>query len=560
MRHCDNNPNQTRLVEIINLYLIRMSIPKKIIVLTILLFAVNYYAQKSLSQLNKEATKQFEIGKYADALNTRMEILKIAEKSKNCHDIAFAYWNVGRMQYFIKDRIAALKTNYIAKRYIDSCGIDTIKSIIYNNIGVMYLTFAIHDSALHYFNKTIDVLKNTNRYAEKARAYSLIGELYLFIKGKPNYVESKNNLDLALINSDLSKDYQIQFYVYLRYSEYYTMINNFPLAKKYAQQAYDLVYSNNGRVEDKIYVTRILAQQMALPKNSRVNELYDQFVILRDSVFKTETANKIADYKVLYETEKKETQNKLLQQEISLKQSKIDARNKTIIGLLIGVALIVLLIVWRLNVIKLKKKLIEIENEKKLQHDRERISRDLHDNVGGQLSYVMFSLEGNEELTQEKRMDKNHQLANALRDVTGNLRETIWALNKEELCLQDIADKLKLYARNMFAYSSTKLKFDESIKDDKPLNPVFALTVFRICQEIINNVFKHAQATELMIKIKKEENIQITIADNGIGFISNASDDDSFGLNNIQTRAKEINAKLTITSEINTGTSVTLIV
>jgi signal transduction histidine kinase len=299
---------------------------------------------------------------------------------------------------------------------------------------------------------------------------------------------------------------------------------------------------------------------MALPKNSKVNELYDQFVILRDSVFKTETATKIADYKVLYETEKKESQNKLLQQEISLKQSKIDARNKTIIGLLIGVALIILLIVWRLNVIKLKKKLIEIENEKKFQQDRERISRDLHDNVGGQLSYVMFSLEGNEELTQEKRMDKNHQLANALRDVTGNLRETIWTLNKEELSLQDIADKLKLYARNMFAYSSTKLKFNESIEDDKPLNPVFALTIFRICQEIINNVFKHAQATELTITIVKNENIQITIADNGIGFASNSSDGNSFGLSNLQTRAVEINAKLEITSEINKGTRITFVV
>lgn len=537
-----------------------MSSLKKIIVLIISLFVVSSYAQKSISQLDKEATAQFEIGNYADALNTRMEILKIAEKSKNCHDIAFAYWHVGRMQYFIKDRIAALKTNYIAKRYVDSCSIDTIKSIIYNNIGVMYLTFAKHDSALYYFNKTIDVLKNTNRYAEKARVHSLIGELYLYTEGKPNYVESKRNLDLALIDSDLSKDYKIQYYVCLRYSEYYTLTNNFPVAKKYAQQAYDLVYSNNGKIEDKIYVTRILAQQMALPKNSKINELYDQFVILRDSVFKTETATKIADYKVLYETEKKETQNKLLQQEISLKQSKIDARNKTIVGLLIGLALIVLLIVWRLNVIKLKKKLVEIETEQKLQQDRERISRDLHDNVGGQLSYVMFSLEGKEEPTQEKRIDKNHQLANALRDVTGNLRETIWALNKEELSLQEIADKLKLYARNMFSYSLTKLKFDEKIEDDKPLNPVFALTIFRICQEIINNVFKHAKATELIIKITKKEGIQITITDNGIGFTSNASDKTSFGLNNIQTRVNEINAKLTITSEINKGTSITLIV
>lgn len=531
-----------------------------IVIIIFVISAINGLSQKSIKQLDKEATKQFEIGNYAEALNTHLEILKIAEKNKNCHDIAFAYWHIGRMQYFIKDRTAALKTNYIAKRYIDSCGIDTIKSIIYNNIGVMYLTIAKHDSALLYFNKTLEVLKNTNRYAEKARAYSLIGELYLYTEGKPNYVESKRNLDLAQIDSDSSKDYKIQYYVCLRYSEYYTMTKNLPLAKKYAQQAYDLVYSNNGKIEDKIYVTRILAQQMALPKNSKVNELYDQFVILRDSVFKTETATKIADYKVLYETEKKETQNKLLQQEISLKQSKIDARNKTIIGLLIGVALIILLITWRLNVIKLKKKLAEIENEKKLQQDRERISRDLHDNVGGQLSYVVFSLEGKEELSKEKRNEKNHQLADALRNVTGNLRETIWALNKEELLLQDISDKLKLYARNMFAYNDIKLKFDENIENDTPLNPLVALHLFRICQEIVNNVFKHAQATELSISVKKNAISTIEITDNGIGFLYESTEVNSFGLRNLKTRAAEINATIIVFSEINKGTKVRLIV
>ena len=537
-----------------------MTIIKKIIIIISFVVTSKCYAQKSISQLDKIATKQFEIGNYADALNTRLEILKMAEKSKNCHDIAFAHWRVGVMQYYIKDRKAALKTNYIAKRYIDSCGIDTIKSMICNNIGVLYFTDAIHDSAILYFNKTLDALKNTNRYAEKARVHSLIGELYLYIKGKPNFAESKRNLDLAQIDSDLSKDYKIQYYVYLRYCEYYTMSNNLKLAKQYAQQAYDLVYSNNGRIEDKIYVTRILAQQMALPKNSKVNELYDQFVILRDSVFKTETATKIADYKVLYETEKKETQNKLLQQEISLKQSKIDARNKTIIGLLICVLLIVILIAWRLNVIKLKKKLAEIENEKKLQHDRERISRDLHDNVGGQLSYVMFSLEGNEELTQEKRINKNHQLANALRDVTGNLRETIWALNKQELTLQDIADKLKLYTRNIFAYQEVKLKFEENITNDISLNPVYALNLFRICQEIINNVFKHANATELTITFKKNENITIAISDNGCGFNIDSTKENSFGLTSLKSRAEEINAIINIESTINKGTIITLII
>ena len=81
-----------------------------------------------------------------------------------------------------------------------------------------------------------------------------------------------------------------------------------------------------------------------------------------------------------------------------------------------------------------------------------------------------------------------------------------------------------------------------------------------LVQEIINNVFKHAQATELIINITKKENIQVIITDNGMGFASSTNDSNSFGLSSLQTRANEINAKLNIETEINKGTSVTLMI
>jgi signal transduction histidine kinase len=289
-------------------------------------------------------------------------------------------------------------------------------------------------------------------------------------------------------------------------------------------------------------------------------EAYSSYVKLNDSLYSVSNSEVISDIQTKYETDKKEQENKLLQQENSLKQNAIDARNKTILVLAISIILIVILITWRLNVNRLKKKFIELENQKKLQEDRERISRDLHDNVGGQLSYVMFSLEGKEENSADKRKEKSQHLATSLRAVTSNLRETIWALNKETLSLQDVSDKLKLYARNMFAYSDIKLRFEEHIEHDAPLHPAFALHVFRICQEILNNVFKHSQATELHILIERSNKICITISDNGVGFDLKQNTDESFGIGNLQTRADEIHALLNISSELQKGTTVSLIV
>ena len=172
----------------------------------------------------------------------------------------------------------------------------------------------------------------------------------------------------------------------------------------------------------------------------------------------------------------------------------------------------------------------------------------------------MFSLEAKEESSKEKREEKSHMLANALRGVTGNLRETIWALNQEKLTVQNIADKLKVYARNMFIYSGTKIKFEENIVNDTNLEPALALNIFRICQEIINNVFKHADASELTIAIVKQNKLNITITDNGKGFNKSEKEAENYGLANLRNRADEINATLTIKTEINKGTSIVLVV
>jgi signal transduction histidine kinase len=493
-------------------------------------------AQKTSAEYHKLAKEQFNIGNYAEAFNLNSKALNIAEQTKDDKQLCIAHKNVGSTYYYLVNKKEALNSFFKALGFANKCGNDSLKAILFRNIGSVYTELHISDSALVYLNKSIPLYIKYKKYDQISAVYCVIADLY---------TNNLNKYDMAIKfikkaekYANMSNKIEYQIFVLLKYSSYYRGTKNYKLAINCAQKAHDLENTRND-LDAKIYAKIALAEAYSLDGNSKALNIYRDVLKLKDSIFKKETANKIANYKVVYDTEKKETENKLLQQENSLNKLKIEARNKTIIGLLIGVALIVLLIVWRLNVIKLKKKLAEIETEKKLQYDRERISRDLHDNVGGQLSY---------------------HLANALRGVTGNLRETIWALNKEELTVQDISDKLKLYTRNMFAYNNIKLKFNDAIENDTPLNPAFALNIFRICQEIINNVFKHAQATELIINITKNKNIQITIVDNGIGFSSNANDSNSFGLSNLQTRANEINAKLIIESEMNKGTSITLVV
>lgn len=217
---------------------------------------------------------------------------------------------------------------------------------------------------------------------------------------------------------------------------------------------------------------------------------------------------------------------------------------------------IVAIIIFTAQKRKYLKKLLELKVQQKIQKEKERISRDLHDNVGGQLSFVLFSIDGIHEKEKQKQELITKNVNESIRTVINNLRETIWAINDEQINVKDLYDKLKVYTRNMFKHSDTVISFQENFNTDKMLDSLTGLNLFRICQEIINNSFKHAAANNLIVFIAcSKEKILITIQDDGKGFDCNNLSKKGYGLQNMQSRANEYKIKICCTSNINEGTS-----
>lgn len=204
------------------------------------------------------------------------------------------------------------------------------------------------------------------------------------------------------------------------------------------------------------------------------------------------------------------------------------------------------------NFIK-ENNLKELRALQAVQQEKERIARDLHDNVGGQLSYVLYTLEGKSTQDLNTHAELSDTIQTTIKNVIGNLRETIWAINGESVAIDDFSDKLKVYARNMFRYTSTQIIFTENISANNSINSVTGLNLFRICQEIIHNTFKHANANTIKIHIDSGEKLIITINDDGVGFDSELNDSNGFGLKNIQARATDINAFLVFSSKLGEG-------
>lgn len=535
----------------------RLRIYQILLVLIFIISDNSLTGQSQIQELYKKSAREFKIGKYDDALITNINALKLAEQSKSCDQIAFAYLQVGKMQYYNKDRRQALAYFFKSKTLADSCKIDSIQHIVNHNIGAMYVELRITDSALFYLNTAINILKITNKYADLSKVNAVIADLYLV--NNRDYVEAEKYIIEAEKYANKSNSITWVAFAKMKRGILLERLKKYDAALDTLNSALQL-YNQIGAIEGRLYAMWIIMDVMVATNNPNSRSTISKYISIKDSIYRAEGASKIAEYKTIYETEKKETENRLLQQDNLLKQSKIDERNKTIIALVIGILLIVFIVIWRINIINLKKKQKELEATQAIQKEKERISRDLHDNVGGQLSYVLYSLDGINTDDKSKRTEITGNVNESVRNVISNLRETIWAINDEAISINDFSDKLKVYVRSMFRNTETKISFTENIQIDTQLNSLVGLNLYRICQETINNAFKHSNATELIVNITSDKHIMIEIKDNGVGFDLEAVSKEGFGLANIKSRAAEVGITLELESKLNDGVSYKLLV
>lgn len=221
------------------------------------------------------------------------------------------------------------------------------------------------------------------------------------------------------------------------------------------------------------------------------------------------------------------------------------------------------LIVRYISQRKLRRQLAELKVQEQMRNEKERISRDLHDNVGAQLTYVISSLDHlsytlNRNAGAEKESLKLEQLGEYTRGTMNQLRESIWAINSGQISLSELAGKWKQYLAQL---SETNEKFAGKIireGEDEILKPTIAIEVHRIVQEAITNAFKHSGGDRVEIVLSRtDQTVHISVRDNGSGVPEHASKPGHYGLQNMRERAALINAHLTF-SAANPGTTIVL--
>lgn len=511
------------------------------------------------------------LGLYEEALQAYIKALKIYESNGEEGNIATVVNNIGTIYSYLGMNDQAIENHLKAKDIFEKRDNKQGMSEVYNSIAIIYANSGKLNKALSYFKNSLELEEELNSQKGIAESTNNVGAVYYYL-GK---------IDSALVyfNKSVKAEKSIGNEAgvgstFNNIADVLMESNRLNEAKVYLDSAY--YYNTQAKSANDISYTLNNYSTYYEIRNqpAKALEYYKEYDKFKDSISSIETKGKVAELKIQYETEKKEKEILSQRADIAEKELDLSKKNNYILGLSALAVVLILLgyLVYSQQKIKnnqlkresqLKDALVKIETQNKLQDQRLQISRDLHDNIGAQLTFIISSLD-NLKYGFKLPEKLNNKLKNISAFTTGTiyeLRDTIWAMNKNEITLEDLQVRISNFidkADNATDKVNFNFHIDNSLLNSFKFSSVEGMNIYRIIQEAINNAMKYANPSHIKVIIKElDRNLKIQIIDDGKGFNLNAIDFGN-GINNMRKRAAEINAEFNLDSKLNKGTRITV--
>ena len=215
-----------------------------------------------------------------------------------------------------------------------------------------------------------------------------------------------------------------------------------------------------------------------------------------------------------------------------------------------------------IQAVKLREQLVESERLRKLAvaMERNRLARDLHDSVSQTLSTVATIAEALPRVWKrnpEKAQQGLGELTQLTQGALAEMRNLLLELRPDGLSKQPLGTLLQQLTRAVSG--RTSLEITTTIKGDQPLSNEVKLVFYRIAQEALNNIIRHAQATHVSVKLYGDASKTVLrIRDNGCGFDLNTIPHGHLGITIMKERAEAIGATFYLESSIQEGTEILL--
>ena len=489
----------------------------------------NFHQDKLVAMnLNNVANLYKDSKQFEKALQTHQEVLKIRKRLKDSVGFVYSYNGLADIYSYLEKKDSSEFYYKKALPLAKKLNLNNELSVIYNNLGTYYQNDGKSDVALSLFKKSLAIREKLNDVYGIVTSY----------------------INLANLNIDKKK---------------------YKIAEKQLHAALDKTKKINATEQLLFIYKGLISVKSNSYQPDSVKYYFAKFEHLNDSIYNNKVIAKITDIETKYKTAEKEKQIAIQKEELLEKELAIKNRNLYTI-LLISALLILGIIFYAVHKknqfkkkqlqkeIDLKDALATIKTQNRLQEQRLRISRDLHDNIGSQLTFIISSIDNLKFISKDanqKLKDKLSNISSFTSDTIHQLRDTIWAMNKSEITVEDLHTRILSFVEKA-KIASENINFEVNYDIDKntSFSSLAGMNIFRVIQEAINNALKYADASKIEILLKKKEDeFEVIVKDNGIGFDINTVDLGN-GLSNMEKRMAEIDGKVQVKSELKKGTKI----
>lgn len=531
------------------------------------------------NSLNNIGLIHDEQGNYPEALNNYLKALKIREEIEDKDGIANSYNNIGNIHFEQQDYSKALGYYSACLKIRKEMGNKSGIANSYNNIANVYLKQGNYKPALRYHLDALKIREEINDQAGIATSRSNIGQLY---ERMGSDEQAFKNYFIALSIEEKIGDYSGIANDNSLIGKLFLKKKNLNKAKYHLNKALSVALDFDD-LESLVGIYENLSELYMTELNYELSlENYKLFVQCKDSIANYEVSKKILRQQMQYEFDKKAALQQLEQE----KKNKImeanalsDETEKKMYLILGGFLLLTVFALWhRLYYVHKTKKLLEEKNEQirvekeiseqrrvatELLDMRQKIARDLHDDIGSSLSSISIYSEVLQNLALEKVPDARKILIHVgeiAQEVMENMNDIVWTINPVNDKLEVIIKRLKLLSEQLKELRNIQVHFDiqENVSNSS-LSMQQRKNLYLIMKEGINNMAKYSKASNCHVILKNNEGrLHMIIKDDGKGFDKNLAGLEGNGLINMKERAREINGEFELITEKNKGTEIHL--
>jgi signal transduction histidine kinase len=295
------------------------------------------------------------------------------------------------------------------------------------------------------------------------------------------------------------------------------------------------------------------------------------YITITDSLRKTSNIQAISQMEMRYRMA--ESKKELAEKELAITRKDASLRNQRTLSLAISIVSMLLLLIgfllYRHKSSKQRIKLLQIEKQMEISHlnamiegeekERRRLATELHDGIGGLLGSIRLQLSSaiRNYKTQDRSADFKFILK-LLENTYADLRKTAHNLMPETLQQEGLETATRLFCLGISPNAKPDIIF-ESVGELPPIPPSIELSLYRMIQELVHNIIKHANASKALVQLVYIDNkLGLTVEDDGQGFDvhQKVQKQQGMGLSAIRKRVKSLGGNMDISASPGEGTSI----